>query len=478
MAPMNSSEATIQANRPLPRDPNVVREHFAALASGVAAMVIDTGQPVDVPPPIVEPVGFDEPPRPPIAGLQGRRPPRRSFLAPPAPPLQAANAEPAPPPAAPLAVAGLRPVLLPATAPPPAPLAELHGTSSAEGRWQIAGRIRAVGGRWRANAPAAPTLAPEAVAPAVAATPRQSASPPEPSALVPPQPELGELRGAPPKAAWRIPAWLQGVGRRWREVAAAATPRGRILYWAPWAVGALAVVAIVYLAGIGPFSHPAPMQHAPAPLAGLPSDPAQRLAYLQSAAAGGNAEAQLQLAILYAKGEGVTQDYATAAKWFRAAADQGLPRAQYDMGVLYERGRGVTADAEQAVSWYLKAAQGKYPLAEYNLAVAYTKGVGARKDLTEAALWYRRAAGQGVVLAMVNLATLYERGEGVAASPVDAYAWYMAAGQRGNRDAARRAEDLFNGLSHLDQIRAETLASDIAGSIHDVAPDSRGVPTG
>ena len=231
---------------------------------------------------------------------------------------------------------------------------------------------------------------------------------------------------------------------------------------------------------MGPFARSAPSHRSSAPLAAAPSDPTQRLAYFQSGAKAGDADAELQLGILYAKGDGVAQDYATAATWFRAAANQGMARAQYDMGVLYERGRGVPADAERGGRLVSRRPrEGKYPLAEYNLAVAYTKGQGTRKDLTEAALWYRRAAGHGVVQAMVNLGMLYELGEGVSGSPVDAYAWYLAAGRRGDQPAEQRAEDVLNGMSRLDQIRAQALASDVAGSIHDTQPSDAGAtPTG
>jgi TPR repeat protein len=231
-------------------------------------------------------------------------------------------------------------------------------------------------------------------------------------------------------------------------------------------VAAIAVViGAVYLFQAGPF---APVRHYAASTP--PSDPGARFVYFQRGAATGDADAQLQLAILYAKGEGAPQDYATAATWFRAAANQGVARAQYDLGILYERGRGVKVDLTEAANWYLKAAQSGHPLAQYNLAVCYTKGQGIRQDLPEAALWYRRAATQGVVQAMINLGTMYERGEGVAASPVDAYAWYSAAGRRDNQAAARRAEDMFNALPRLDQIRAQALASDVAASIHDPEP--------
>ena len=240
-------------------------------------------------------------------------------------------------------------------------------------------------------------------------------------------------------------------------------PANRWARFAAAGVATLGLVALVAdLSGIGPFARG---RHYP--VSAAPSDPAKRFAYFQEGAQTADPEAELQLAILYAKGEGVAQDYATAATWFRAAANQGSPRAQYDMGVLTERGRGVKVDLTAAADWYLKAAQAGYSLAQYNLAVCYTKGQGIRQDLPEAALWYRRAATQGVVQAMVNLATMYEKGEGVAASPVDAYAWYLAAGRRDNQTAARRAEDLYTGLPHLDQIRATALASDVAASIHD-----------
>ena len=42
----------------------------------------------------------------------------------------------------------------------------------------------------------------------------------------------------------------------------------------------------------------------------------------------------------------------------------------------------------------------------------------------------------------------------------------------GVQPAARRADDLFGGLSQLEQVRAQVLAGDVAGSIHDPAPEA------
>ena len=46
---------------------------------------------------------------------------------------------------------------------------------------------------------------------------------------------------------------------------------------------------------------------------------------LREHAAKGEASAQFNLGLMYAKGQGVTQDYAEAVRWYRKAADQGLP---------------------------------------------------------------------------------------------------------------------------------------------------------
>lgn len=251
--------------------------------------------------------------------------------------------------------------------------------------------------------------------------------------------------------------------RRWRLALVAA------------GVATALVVATAFEVGVGvktlarlPATILAHLRGVPlAPSAKPPADPASRVAFYSARAEAGDAASQVALAVLYAKGGGVRQDYAAAAVWFRRAAEQGVARAQYDLGVLCERGRGVPIDYAQAVRWYRKAAEQNHPLAQYNLAVAYTRGEGVAHNLSEAAVWYHRAAAHGVVAAMVNLAILYERGDGVAASTADAYAWYRAAAQRGSAPAARRADALLQGFSPWQQTQAEAKTTDVAASIND-----------
>ena len=73
----------------------------------------------------------------------------------------------------------------------------------------------------------------------------------------------------------------------------------------------------------------------------------------------GNTVAQYKLGILYAYGQGVTQNYSEAARWFRKSADQGNADGQYNLGFMYANGQGVTQDYVEAHKWWnISAAQG------------------------------------------------------------------------------------------------------------------------
>ncbi len=92
----------------------------------------------------------------------------------------------------------------------------------------------------------------------------------------------------------------------------------------------------------------------------------------------GNVTAQYNLGVMYAKGRGVPQDYvqaylwfnlaasrlsdvkhrddAEAVKWYRLAAEQGYASAQYNLGLMYAKGQGVPQDYVQAHMWFDLAA--------------------------------------------------------------------------------------------------------------------------
>ena len=54
----------------------------------------------------------------------------------------------------------------------------------------------------------------------------------------------------------------------------------------------------------------------------------------REAAEAGDPDAELRLASMYYRGEGMEQDYREAAKWYRKAAEQGNAEAQYRLGEI------------------------------------------------------------------------------------------------------------------------------------------------
>ncbi len=63
-----------------------------------------------------------------------------------------------------------------------------------------------------------------------------------------------------------------------------------------------------------------------------------------------------KIGIMYAMGQGVEVDYATAMGWFRQAAEMGNTYAMGNVGELYAKGDGVTKDCGVARQWVAKAA--------------------------------------------------------------------------------------------------------------------------
>ena len=131
-------------------------------------------------------------------------------------------------------------------------------------------------------------------------------------------------------------------------------------------------------------------RHGPLPVAQAPA------AAPHSRAEAGEAEAQLQLGLRYATGDGVVQNSKEAAKWFERAARQGLAEAQYEYGLALLNGRGVVQDYRAAFEWIEKPALRGHAKAQYSLGELYRYGTGTAIDKARAYLWFNLAAAQGV----------------------------------------------------------------------------------
>jgi len=95
-----------------------------------------------------------------------------------------------------------------------------------------------------------------------------------------------------------------------------------------------------------------------------------------TAAEQGDAEAQFNLAVCFAKGDGMPQDAVEAVKWFRRAAEQGDANAQLILGVCFFMGTGVKQNKAEAVKWYRRAATQGHAEAQCALGFSFEKGEG------------------------------------------------------------------------------------------------------
>lgn len=210
-----------------------------------------------------------------------------------------------------------------------------------------------------------------------------------------------------------------------------------------------------------------PQKVAPIDKAEPPSNPRLLPPWLEQRVKSGDPIAQYRLGVLYALGEGVTQNYRRAAQLFKTSAEHGVAEAQYNIAVMYSEGLGIARNPKEATLWYRRAAAQGNPSAAFNLGVAYANGIGVTQSMNEAAQWFRKAAEAGIINAQFNLGLLYERGEGVPLSQVDAYAWYSAAAARGDAGATQRRARLAGTMPPSLLKEAQARATQVLASVHE-----------
>jgi hypothetical protein len=88
--------------------------------------------------------------------------------------------------------------------------------------------------------------------------------------------------------------------------------------------------------------------------------------------------------------------YRGALQLWLPLADAGNADAQLNVGILYDAGQGVPVDPSQAANWYRKSAEHGHAAAQYNLGMMYAAGRGVAHDRAQARYWLKRAAGQGL----------------------------------------------------------------------------------
>ena len=104
-------------------------------------------------------------------------------------------------------------------------------------------------------------------------------------------------------------------------------------------------------------------------------------------------------------------------------ADAGDSIAQYEMALRYADGEGVPQNYRDAMAWFAKAAANGNDNAQWKLGLGYIKGIGVPHDERKAVVWFKRAANHGDIRAQSALSDLYLNGRGVPRDYVRAYTW-------------------------------------------------------
>lgn len=189
-------------------------------------------------------------------------------------------------------------------------------------------------------------------------------------------------------------------------------------------------------------------------------DYATALRLYRSLAEQGNAMAQVNLGLMYSKGQGVQQNHFEATKWFRLAANQGNAKGQCALGSNYARGEGVPQDYAEAVKWLRRAANQGDAMAQSNLGIMYVAGQGVTPNYVEAAKWWRLAANRGYAKAQFKLGLAYGSGLGVPQNYVLAYMWYALSAAQGYEGADVMRDKLASLKMTASQIaEAQKLAA-------------------
>lgn len=151
-------------------------------------------------------------------------------------------------------------------------------------------------------------------------------------------------------------------------------------------------------------------------------------------------------------------DYSSAYTLSLPLAEQGHVRAQFAIGVMYAHGQGVSQDHGEAATWYRKAAEQGYAMAQSNLGNMYAQGRGVPQDFVKAASWFRKAAEQGEPLAQFNLGVMYESGFGVPEDPVLAYMLFNLAAAQGDQSAMDSRASLVDRLTKVQLEEGQRLS--------------------
>lgn len=138
------------------------------------------------------------------------------------------------------------------------------------------------------------------------------------------------------------------------------------------------------------------------------------------------AKAAGHIGMMYLRGEGVEQNFATALTWFKRGLANGDSLCQHEIGLMYLHGYGVTQDAYRASTYFKAAAEQDFPASETRLGALFLD----QGDVEAASRYFELAARWGWMEAFYYLAELSNGGIGRRRHCGMASAYYKMVAER------------------------------------------------
>ena len=130
---------------------------------------------------------------------------------------------------------------------------------------------------------------------------------------------------------------------------------------------------------------------------------------IQAEAENGDCNAQLNLGLLYEKGEILQQSFEKAAYWYRKSMEQGDEYATCQLAELYANGLLGKRDISKAIELYEKIGLSIYQGFE-SIGHIYYEGRGVERDLRKAEYYYKKAIEEnGSVRTNLYLGRVYQK---------------------------------------------------------------------
>ena len=185
---------------------------------------------------------------------------------------------------------------------------------------------------------------------------------------------------------------------------------------------------------------------------GVSRDVDKFLFWTEKAAKQGVADAALNIGYLYfsgGNGNRIKVDYAKALEYLKIAVEAGRFAACSYLGTMYQKGWGVKMDNMEALKWFKLGAENGDALSENNLGYMYLKGFGTPKDTAKAVEYLQKAYAHGNYGAAVSLGFMYENGDGVQQDLHKARQLYQGAREHGIKEAEKALQRIDDAMRKM-----------------------------